>query len=156
VEQNLRDWLEGQCVPWTIRIRPSGLSSYPEFVWSALGWSPPASKKTVILDCLTESSFHLELTSQSYSKGTMITRPKASSNLIGGWNHVWYKSGGGTDFMTIVNTSIISLCIFLWKYPLVLGDSMRSDKKYLPYIIGYGKQRIQLSPNMKSVNGASK
>jgi hypothetical protein len=111
VEQNLRDWLEGQCVPWTIRIRPSGLSSYPEFVWSALGWSPPASK--IMLDCLTESSFHLELTSQSYSKGTMITRPKASSNLIGGWNHVWYKSGGGTDFMTIVNTSIISLCIFL-------------------------------------------
>lgn len=59
------------------------------------------------------SSEGCRLTSQSYSDGTGMIRPRASSNLTGACAHVWRMSGSGSLCSTAESFSIISVCDFL-------------------------------------------
>ena len=84
-------------------------------------WTVPESQhqfSSRLKDCqyISDAVLNFEgcqLTSQSYSEGIGMIRPRASSNLTGACAHVWRISGSGSLCNTVESFSIISLCDFL-------------------------------------------
>lgn len=75
------------------------------------------------------------LTSQSYSEATGITRPSASSNLIGLCAHVWLRSAGGREWTIRERLHIISL----WAFLVHVNISSLSNNAFLPSIACHRK-----------------
>ena len=91
-------------------------------------------------------------TLQLYSDGIGMILPKASSNLMGSWNHVWEVSGWGGQLWSFVTIAII----WRFEFHILLASSTKDFScTATPLLVisnGYSQQEVLICTNPEIIS----